>query len=210
MIPNKAVASIHTPNDIAEFVKNVISRLLPNGGSIFDPTCGNQNRQFKKYFTGAYQYNYKYSYKGTDLLYNDSDVFKDRASEPTYDIVWYDPPFTSKPTMDKRSEDYGTKGLEGNEVKKFFSVDVIENLASYSKKFIAVRGMDFYFPINSTTYFSFHDMCIKPVLTWTNLEMYCLFIMPYWRHDMDRIIELNRRPVINYSYCVIFTKDGLD
>jgi len=32
--------------------------------------------------------------------------------------------------------------------------------------------------------------------------------MKYTRQDWDRIIQINKRPVINYSYTAVFTKDG--
>jgi len=198
--------SIHQENDIAKFVKASINRILPNGGSIFDPTCGKINRQFKRYFSGEYEYDHKYLYKGTDLIYG-FDVFKSSATTPDYDIVWYDPPFTPKPNFDKRNSDYGTQEISTiDQIKEYFSVPVIKNLMTFSKKYLAVRGMDFYFPINSFNFYSFYDMCMKNILEKTEFNLYCLYIMKYTRNDIDRIIEINKRPVINYSYTAIFQK----
>jgi len=200
--------SIHIENDIADFVKDCINRMLPEGGSIFDPTCGKYNRQFKKYFSGEYQYDKNYQYKGTDQLYG-FDVFKSSSPTPDYDLVWYDPPFTPAPKFDKRADNYGTEKIGGiDSIKEYFSVPVIKNLMSFSKKFLAVRGMDFYYPINSFNFYSFYDMLIKNVLEKTEFNLYCLYIMKYTRQDWDRIIQINKRPVINYSYTAIFTKDG--
>jgi len=198
--------SIHEENDIAKFVKASINRILPNGGSIFDPTCGKINRQFKRYFSGEYEYDHKYLYKGTDLIYG-FDVFKNSATTPDYDIVWYDPPFTPKPNFDKRNSDYGTQEISTiDQIKEYFSVPVIKNLMTFSKKYLAVRGMDFYFPINSFNFYSFYDMLMKDVLQKTDFNLYCLYIMKYTRNDLERIIEINKRPVINYSYTAIFQK----
>ena len=198
--------SIHVENDIAKFVKDCINRILPNGGSIFDPTCGKINRQFKRYFSGEYEYDKKYHYKGTDLIYG-FDVFKNSATSPDYDIVWYDPPFTPKPNFDKRNADYGTQEISTiDQIKEYFSVPVIKNLMTYSKKYLAVRGMDFYFPINSFNFYSFYDLCMKNILEKSEFNLYCLYIMKYTRNDLDRIIEINKRPVINYSYTAIFQK----
>ena len=197
--------SVHVQNNIADFVRDSIRRMLPNGGSIFDPTCGKINRQFKKYFSGEYEYDNNFLYKGTDLIYG-FDVFKNSAPTPDYDIVWYDPPYLPAPKFDKRSNDYGNQNITINEIKEYFSIPVIKNLMTFSKKYLAIRGMDFYYPINSFNFYSFFDLCIKNILEKTEFNLYCLYIMPYTRNDIDRIISINKRPVINYSYTVVFQK----
>lgn len=197
--------SVHIQNDISDFVRDSIRKILPDGGTIFDPTCGKINRQFKKYFTGTCTYDEKYHYIGKDIIFG-FDVFTNKSKEPIADLVWYDPPFTPKPTIDKRASDYGTQGITVEEIKNFFSIPVIINLSTYTKKYLAVRGMDFYYPINSLNYYSFHEMCITPILQKTPLNLYCLFIMPYIRHDLDYLVKINKRPVINYSYTVVFMK----
>jgi len=199
--------SIHTENDIADFVKASINRILPNGGSIFDPTCGKYNRQFKKYFSGEYQYDKKYQYKGTDKIYG-FDVFKSSALTPDYDLVWYDPPFIPAPKFDKRADNYGNQITTIEEIKEYFSIQVIKNLMTFSKKYLAIRGMDFYYPINSFNFYSFYDLLMKNVLEKTEFNLYCLYIMKYTRQDFDRIVAINKRPVINYSYTAVFQKGG--
>lgn len=201
--------SVHIQNNIADFVKDVIQRIFPNGGEIFDPTCGNQNRQFKKYFTGSEKYLNNFSYKGTDLIYG-FDVFKEKSLAPAFDIVWYDPPFTPKPTFDKRSSDYGNQDVTIQKIKDYFSIPVIENLMTFTKKYLAVRGMDFYYPINSLNFYSFYDLCMKDILRKTELNLYCLYIMPYTRADIETLIKINKRPVINYSYTAVFMKGNFE
>ena len=155
--------SVHKTNDIADFVRDCILRILPEGGKIFDPTCGSINRQFKKYFTDSYTYLNNYHYIGKDLLYG-FDVNKETIHEPAFDIVWYDPPFVPKANFDRRAEDYGTQETTIEGIKKYFSIPVIENLMTFTKKYLAIRGMDFYFPINSVNFYSFYDICMKNIL----------------------------------------------
>ncbi len=197
--------SVHVHNDIAEFVRDSVRKILPNGGTIFDPTCGKINRQFKRYFTGSCTYDEKYHYIGKDKIYG-FDVFTEKTSEPIADLVWYDPPFTPKPTIDKRAGDYGTQGITVDEIKNYFSIPVINNLMSFSRKYLAVRGMDFYYPINSLNFYSFADMLILPILKQTPFNPFALYIFPYIRADLKKIIEINKRPVINYSYTMVFMK----
>ena len=201
--------SVHVQNNIADFVKDSVRKMLPNGGSIFDPTCGKYNRQFKKYFTGEYEYDKDFLYKGTDLIYG-FDVFKNQAPDPDYDLVWYDAPYLPAPKFDKRADNYGNQNITIEEIKNYFSIPVIKNLMSFSKKYLAIRGMDFYYPINSFNFYSFYDLCIKNIIEQTEFNLYCLYIMPYTRNDMDRIISINKRPVINYSYTVVFQKGVFD
>lgn len=198
--------SVHVQNNIADFVRDCVRKMLPNGGSIFDPTCGKENRQFKKYFTGGYEYDNNYLYKGTDKMYG-FDVFKNSSLEANYDLVWYDPPFTPSPTKDRRAGDYGTQGLTDMDIlKSYFSIPVIENLMTFSKKFLAIRGMDFFYPMSSFNFYSFYDMCMKNILEQKKYNLWALYIMPYTRHDMDEIIKNAKRPRINYSYTAVFQK----
>ncbi len=201
--------SVHVQNDIADFVRDSVRKILPNGGTIFDPTCGKINRQFKKYFSGSCTYDTKYHYIGKDLIFG-FDVFTEKSSEPIADLVWYDPPFTPKPTIDRRASDYGTQGLTTEEIKNYFSIQVINNLKTFTKKYLAVRGMDFYYPINSLNFFSFDEMCTNPILQKTDLNLYCKYIMPYIRHDLETLKKINKRPVVNYSYTVVFMKGNFE
>lgn len=201
--------SIHKQNDIADFVKDCILRILPDGGKIYDPTCGSINRQFRKYFTGSCTYLDNYYYVGKDLIYG-NDVFKETIQEPYVDIVWYDPPFIPTAKFDNRFRDYGTEQITVDEIKNYFSIPVIKNLLTFTKKYLAIRGMDFYYPINSFNYFSFYELCIKNILAQTELNLFCQYIMPYTRHDIDKIILINKRPIINYSYTVIFMKGNFE
>jgi len=198
--------SVHKENNIADFVRDCILRILPDGGSIFDPTCGKENRQFKKYFTGAYQYLHNYRYIGKDLCYNDFDVFTRTAPTPEFDIVWYDPPFVPKPVFDKRAGDYGTRDIAIETIMEYFSIPVIKNLMTFTKKYLAVRGMDFYYPINSFNFYSFQNLLVNKVLELTELNLSCLYIMPYYRTDIETLKRINKRPVINYSYTAVFMK----
>lgn len=199
--------SIHVENNIADFTRAVCRRLMKDGGSIFDVTCGKYNRQFKKYFSTseAYLYDENFFYKGTDLIYG-FDVFKEKSTEPYYDIVYYDPPYLPAPKFDKRADNYGNQRISIEEIKEYFSIPVIHNLMSFSKKYLCVRGMDFYYPINSFNYYSFYDLCIKNIIEKTEFNLTCQYIMKYSRNDMDRIIAINKRPVINYSYLAVFQK----
>lgn len=202
--------SVHIQNNTADFIRDCIVRILPKGSSIFDPTCGKENRQFRKYLNNSHTYLTDYHYLGKDLLFGNFDVFKDRAETEEFDMVWYDCPFIPKPVFDKRSDDYGNQDITIKQIKEYYSIPVIENLMTFTKKYLAIRGMDFYYPINSLNFYSFYDLCMNDILKHTSLNMYCLYIMPYVRADIEKLKQINKRPVINYSYTVIFMKGNFE
>lgn len=203
--------SVHVENNIADFVRACIHRILGKSGSIFDVTCGKYNRQFKKYLSSEFCYDGVYHYKATDLLYG-FDVFNKRAPEPDYDLVWYDPPFTPRPKkeIDQRYDNYGTEEITIDMIKHYFSKIPIGNLLTFTKKYLVVRGMDFYYPINSFQFYSFYDIAIKRILEENPVNLYCNYIMPYTRKDLDTLIQINKRPVINYSYTAVFMKGSFE
>lgn len=134
-------------------------------------------------------------------------IERDYPNDTEHTCLFDGQPFTPKPNFDKRSNDYGTQNINTiDKIRKYFSIPVIRNLMSFSKKYLAVRGMDFYYPINSFNFYSFYDLCIKNVLERTEFNQYCLYVMLYTRNDMNKIIQINKRPVINYSYTAVFQK----
>ncbi|AFU57268.1 hypothetical protein Ngar_c03500 [Candidatus Nitrososphaera gargensis Ga9.2] len=190
-------------NSLDDTTKALLKFYLPDGGVIYDPTCGEKNYQFswlKKSSTIALDYycnitgrrgkavlqqqakeHYRYicsDLKPTgDFIANVSHLpLKNKCADAT----WYDPPFApTRDSKDPRAKAFGVnENRTPKQIKEFYSADILKELARVTKKFIFVRGQDIYFPPNTTNFYPFYEMAL---------------------HSVKKVKELEKKPIAEYT-----------
>lgn len=195
---------------ISDFVESIVMFYMPEGGIIYDPTAGVKNYQFKwnknEKLTGV-----RYTYLSSDLRKTRhsqfmADVRHLPLADKFADFTWYDPPYLPKAAdKDKRRNDYGIDNEQADpqQVARYYGPDVMRELVRVTRKYIAIRGSDFYYPRTSANFYMFHDLCIQ------NLRKYCIIIALYQYKVLNPLFGLwrkrikSKRPIITHNYTVV-------
>jgi len=182
---------------------------------IVDPTCGTENYLFSK-IIDILEY-WGIEYKACDLKEgnwsgNICNVFE-ADTLPEGDVFVYDPPYVPYSRIDKRGENYGTEiARSPEEVKEFYSKQVFENFESRGAKLIIVKGSDFYYPVESLNFYSFHrDILEVP----ENFKMIANIVYRFY-HNNNNLVNVRlakalekrniMRPHVVHTYFVILKK----
>ena len=155
---------------IHEVIDCLVRYYFPKCKSIWDPTCGTENHQFKDYLVeinGDWYYHGKIFYFPTDVrktkwskmlvdLFRPPYPFRDEV----FDLIVYDPPFIPMTRTDKRADDYDISEVHSPlYIKKFYSEDVIKEFHRVCRQGVILRGQDFYYPpISDNLFLWLHDI----------------------------------------------------
>lgn len=186
-------------NSLEDTTKTMLKFYLPDGGVIYDPTCGEKNYQFawlRKSSTIALDYymggrgravmleaKHHYQYVCSDLKPTGDIIaelhylpFKSKFAN----ITWYDPPFTpTRDSRDRRAKDFDVDhDRTPKEIKQYYSAEILKELARVTKQFIFMRGQDIYFPPNTTNFYPFYEMAL---------------------HSIKKVKALERKPIAEYT-----------
>lgn len=220
---------------ISRLLNNLISYYFPMINNIYDPTCGEENHQFKDYLVlrdNKYYYrlenNKLVEYIASDIkrtkwnCINDKCLIVDLFKYPypfndnQFDLIVYDPPFTVYARHDKRAKDYDIEQPRSiSDIRRFYSEDIIKEFHRIVRVGIIIRGSDMYYPQTSDNLYLFlHDIIdIDMLRKWfkiVSVHIYRYFarMLPLARARMGLSLENNirRRMFINHSYLIIAYK----
>ena len=221
--------------NISRFLNNIISFYFPNAKKIYDPTCGEENFQFKDYLVKR---NGKWYYRlenGDLAEYVASDIKKTRWNcsnseclivdvlRPPYpfrdnefDIVVYDPPFLPSKRNDNRGKAYGIDEERTlYSIKQYYSKKVFREFHRITKYGMLVKGEDFYYSTTSDNLYIF----LYDILDIDIIRKYFKIVAVHIYRFFNRSIPINRarlglsqqskgyrRPIICHSYYIILYK----
>lgn len=211
---------------ISRTVQEIVVRLLPEGGTIFDPTCGEemyqlQNLRKREHDMQLDNWLQRKKQKKAPQLYkiitSDLKPTGDLIASVQYlplrdnsaDAVIYDPPFTPNFREDKRGANYGIDiDRTPEQTFQFYSLEIYKELARVSRKYVIVRGMDFYFPPETEIFYPFWRFALKNAAK-AGLEDYAI----YSNKNVHGKLSIYRwrlkhlpRPIISHSYIAVFKK----
>lgn len=202
---------------IDDLTQSIIEFFYPKGGTIYDPTCGVENHQFRSWIYQTRLNGVKYKYIRSDKEpYGDFvfDLFdipakKIPLKDNEADATWLDVPFTPRATEDPRGDDYKIQhDRDAEAIRAFFSADIYRELARVSKDYIFVRGQDFYYPPNTTNFYMFHDLALRTVKE-AGLVVRAVYPFRYNHDRLPRIRENLKnvvRPIITHGYLAVLAK----
>lgn len=196
---------------VHEVVLGIITFHKSPPATIYDPTCGRENYQFKPWLENGVLEKLGYKYVSGDLkAYGElvNDVFHVPLRGKSVDVIVYDPPFTTHCRIDDRGSDYDIdKERSPEEIKKYYSKNVFEEFHRVLRDggIVIVKGADFYYPPKSTNLFFFVKM--------VDFEGYftpvALYIYRYW-HSCIPLLRYRlrnwKRPLICHSYYLVLEK----
>src|SRR5690606_24425830 len=194
---------------IADAIQGIVRFYLPEGGTILDPTCGKENYQFGGWVEQMTLEGTHYDYLSSDLLpFGDVQAsvqelpFRDKIA----DVTVYDPPFTPQATADPRGVDYAIQfDRTIDEISRYYSRWVYQELERVTKKFILVRGQDFYYPPNTPNFCSFFQLALRGELL-EGLTLRAIYPyrynhhrLPLYRENLKNVV----RPIITHGYVAV-------
>ena len=211
---------------IHEVIDALIRYYFPKCKSIWDPTVGTENHQFRDYLQkvdNEWYYHGKIYYFPTDKrktkwtkmlidLFNTPYPFRDEA----FDLIVYDPPFNPYGRGDDRGEDYDVIHIRSPiAIKKFYSEDIIKEFWRIYKQGAIIRGSDFYYPIISDNlYLWLTDIIdvemIRKYFRIISVHAYRYFhnAVPLLRVRVGQGLTLRhlRRAIITHTYLMVCYK----
>ena len=200
---------------INDLVEELVMFYLPEGGIVFDPTCGIKNRQFK-WIQNSRLDGVKYDYlpgdiQKTNLQEVQASVTHIPLKYRSVDLTLYDPPFLPRACSENmRGADYGIdEERTPEEVKAFYSKEIYEELKRITRKWIIIKGTDFYWPSTSMNLYLFQEFAIKPALE-AGLKVRSIYINRYHHGNIGLYrsrMKNYRRPIIIYTYYIVFSHE---
>lgn len=194
--------------EIAQTIHSIIRFYLPEGGRIYDPTCGKENFQFKSWIESLKLDGTRYEYISSDLKpFGDfqADLWHLPLQDKFAHCTVYDPPFTPTATSDPRSEQYNIEvERKVEDVLEYYSKKIYDELLRVTKWFIVVRGQDFYYPPNTCNYYPFHTVVLKKVPK--QLELRAIYPYRFNHHRLPLYRENLKnhvRPIITHGAIAI-------
>lgn len=210
-------------NSLEDTTKALLKFYLPNGGVIYDTTCGEKNYQFSwlrksntialDYYCGRrakavlMQAKSHYQYVCSDLKPTGDFVADFRClplKDKFADATWHDPPFApTRDSEDPRAKQFGVNiNRQPKEIMAFYNADILRELVRVTRKFIFLRGQDIYFPPNTTIYYPFHKMALHSVHKVKEVDLIAEYTLrynhgklPLFRYRLRHV----QRPIITYS-----------
>ena len=206
--------SAYSNAKVNDVVEEMVMFYLPEGGLIFDPTCGIKNRQFK-WIQNSRLDGVKYEYLPGDI--QESNLQKIQASVThiplkyrSVDLTLYDPPYLPGMRTMKRREDYGMdKEQSLEETVGLYSKEIFEELKRITRKWIIIKGADFYWPTTSYNFYAFQQFALKGALE-AGLKVRAVYSFHYHHGSIGlyRVRLRNyRRPVNNFTYYIVLSHE---
>jgi len=217
MMPPLTVMMNKPCQDIGDIVRSLITYYFPGASSIWDPTCGSENHQFRKYLKmdgAAWVYAERYRYVASDIKdtkWNCGpqgclkiDVLKTPHpfGDGEFDIIVYDPPFQPSARHDDRGGDYGIdvdRRLE--DIQRYYDLKVFEEFARIAGRGLIVKCTDFYYP----PYSSRLRLCLGDLIKID--EMRRIGLRPAGIHIL-RFVH-NNVPLMRARLAKAFTRRGV-
>ena len=199
---------------VNDMVEELVMFYLPEGGLVFDPTCGIKNRQFK-WIENSRLDGVKYEYLPGDI--QESNLQEIQASVThiplkyrSVDLTLYDPPYVPGARDCQRKEDYGiTQDRSVKEVMAFYSKDVFEELKRITRKWIIIKGTDFYWPTTSMNFYLFQQFALKGALE-AGLKVRAVYVFNYFHGMMGYYrsrLKNYRRPIPCFTYYIVLSHE---
>ena len=205
--------SVYNNYKVNDLVEELVMFYLPEGGLVFDPTCGIKNRQFQ-WIQNSRLDGVKYEYLPSDI--QESSRQKIQASVAhiplkyrSVDLTLYDPPYIPY-AREGRAEDYGiAEERSVKEVMAFYSKEIFEELKRITRKWIIIKGMDFYFPTTSMNFYRFQDFALKGALE-AGLKVRGIYVYNYHHGNIGLYrarLKNYRRPVVQHTYYIVLSHE---
>lgn len=212
---------------IAKRLEQIVIFYLPNGGVIYDPACGETKHQLanlllRKNDSQLTAYLEKkskepqalYQIIQSDLKPTGDFVASARAlplRNKIADMTIWDPPFVPFQRDDKRGKDYGIdQDRSVEDVFNFYGLETYAELARVTRKYVVVRGMDFYFPVTSEKFYPFYEFALKDAYK-AGLTVHAIY--PYKTNPPKLGLYRWRlrhyvRPIQTHSYLAVLKVKG--
>ena len=199
---------------VNDMVEELVMFYLPEGGLVFDPTCGIKNRQFK-WIQNSRLDGVKYEYLPGDI--QESNLQKIQASVRhiplkyrSVDLTLYDPPYLPGARECERKEDYGIETDQSvKETIAFYSKEIFEELKRITRKWIIIKGTDFYYPTTSMNFYVFQQFALKGALE-AGLKVRAIYSFGYHHGNIGIYrarLRNYRRPVNNFTYYIVLSHE---
>lgn len=197
-------------DQIGKTIDDIVMTYMPEGGRIFDATCGPKQYQLRQLRKGKLDVQYEIITADLRPVGNiQCSVFHVPLQDQSAGITIYDPPFIPQSKEEVRVVDYGIHVKNDlDDIRRFYSADVLRELMRVTGKYLLVRGSDFYWPRTSSTVHYFWDLCIAQARA-IGMEPLALHInpvrhrrMPWYRARLRHL----ERPLVNHSYIAVFPK----
>ena len=200
---------------VNDMVEELVMLYLPEGGLVFDPTCGIKNRQFK-WIQNSRLDGVKYDYlpgdiQKTNLQEVQASVTHIPLKYRSVDLTLYDPPFLPRACSENmRGADYGIdEERTPEEVMAFYSKEIYEELKRITRKWIIIKGTDFYYPTTSMNFYVFQQFALKGALE-AGLKVRAIYSFGYHHGNIGIYrarLRNYRRPVNNFTYYIVLSHE---
>lgn len=198
---------------IHEVVMGILLYHKPPPARILDPTCGEENYQFRPWLENGTLERLGYEYVSMDIQPVGEiryDIFCGLPLRGNYfDVAIYDPPYLTNPARDGREKDYGmTRHQSPQRVKQYYSRKVFGEFARVLRRdgILIVKGADFYYPMHTDYLNLFVEMVAdyKAFFRPIALYVYRFFAnyIPLYRYRMRHY----RRPLPVHTYFLVLKK----
>ena len=96
-----------------------------------------------------------------------------------------------------------------NEVKERYSKEVFEELMRVTRKWIIIKGADFYYPTTSYNFYMFYDFAIRTAQE-AGLRVRAIYAYNYHHGNIALFrsrLRNYRRPVVQHTYYVVLSHE---